>query len=71
MDGKPVETSRALSTIVAGLPVGKKTDITLIRDGSEKTVNVKLDKRKDDEVQANRNSSSKGEGDFGLSLSAP
>jgi serine protease Do len=48
VDGKEVKSSRELSAEIAGLPVGKKTSITLIRDGKEKTVKVNLGKRSDD-----------------------
>jgi len=48
VDGKPVKSSRELSAQIASLPVGKKTEITLIRDGKEKTVDVTLTKRADD-----------------------
>jgi serine protease Do len=49
IDGKPVPTARELSRKIAGIAVGKKTAIVLIRDGKEKTVYIKVAKRKDDE----------------------
>jgi serine protease Do len=47
VDGKPVNTSRELSATIAGLEVGKRTAITVVRDGQEKTLYAELAKRKD------------------------
>ena len=49
IDGKLVPTARELSGTIAGIAVGKKIAILLIRDGKEKTVYIKVAKRKDDE----------------------
>jgi serine protease Do len=40
--GKPVKESRELQNIVAGLPTGKPVDLAVIRDGKEKTLEVKV-----------------------------
>ena len=49
IDRKLVPTARELSGTIAGIAVGKKIAILLIRDGKEKTVYIKVAKRKDDE----------------------
>ncbi len=49
VDGKTVDSARDLSTTIAGIPVGKRTKITLIREGREQTVSVEIAKRKDTE----------------------
>ena len=49
IDGELVPTARELSGTIAGIAVGKKIAILLIRDGKEKTVYIKVAKRKDDE----------------------
>ena len=49
VDGKPVASSRELSRTVAEAGVGSKMTITLLRDGREKEVRVKLAKRSDTE----------------------
>jgi serine protease Do len=54
VDGKPIESSRDLTRTIADLEVGKKTTVTLLRDGKEKTVNVKIAKRGDAEALAQR-----------------
>ena len=45
VDGKSVKTGRELSMAVADMPVGKKVNVELIREGKEKTVAVTLGKR--------------------------
>jgi serine protease Do len=47
-DGKPVRDPNELSRTVAGTLPGKTVSVKLFRDGSEKTVEVSLDKRRDD-----------------------
>ncbi|MEA3435292.1 MAG: DegQ family serine endoprotease [Thermodesulfobacteriota bacterium] len=49
IDGKRVPTARELSSTIAGIPVGKKIAILLVRDGKKKTVYIKIAKRQDDE----------------------
>ena len=48
VDGEAITSSRELSRMIAGLAVGKKARITLLRDGKELTRSVKLAKREDD-----------------------
>jgi serine protease Do len=66
VDGKPVESSRELSAMIAGLPVGKKTSITVIREGRERTLKVTLGKRADDVARAE--TSPRNDGELGLDL---
>ena len=56
VDGKSIDSSRDLTRTIADIAVGKKTTVTLLRDGKEKTVNVKIAKRGDDERLAQRKS---------------
>jgi serine protease Do len=49
VDGKNIASSRELSRTVAEAEVGSKMKITLLRDGREKEVRVKLAKRSDTE----------------------
>ena len=48
VDGKPITSSRDLSATIAGLPVGKKTSIELLRGKKHKTVTVELAQRNDE-----------------------
>ena len=52
VDGKPVVTSRELSTAVAGMPIGKEVPVKILRDGKEQIVKVQLAERKDTEPTA-------------------
>jgi serine protease Do len=52
VDGKPVHSGRQLSKTVAGLAVGKRVAIKILRDGKEKTVYAKLAKRQENEKVA-------------------
>jgi serine protease Do len=47
IDEKPVDSARDLSTTIAGIPVGKRTKITFMREGREQTAQVEIVKRKD------------------------
>jgi serine protease Do len=54
VDGKSIESSRDLINTIANLEVGKKTTVTLLRDGKKKTVDVKIAKRSDNGLLAQR-----------------
>ena len=47
INGEKVDTSRALSRMIADKDVGEKVKIEVLRNGKEKTFTVKLAKRKD------------------------
>jgi serine protease Do len=66
VDGKKVASSRELSREIANLPVGKKTEITILRDGSEKNVEVTLARRPDSGMRAQL--SPQGSDDMGLTV---
>jgi serine protease Do len=67
VDGKPIKTSRELTGTIAEIPVGQKTPITILRDGKEKTVKVKIAKRDDSERLARREPQSNG-GELGIRI---
>jgi serine protease Do len=52
VDGKPVGTGRELSSVVAGMAVGKEVPVKILREGKEQTVKVQLAERKDTEQAA-------------------
>ena len=54
VDGKSIDSSRDLTNTIANLEVGKKTTVTLLRDGNKKTVDVKIAKRSDTSPLAQR-----------------
>ena len=64
VDGKSVESSRELSSTIAGVPVGKESDITVLRNGKKKTVQTLIAKRDESKRVARRQPQSNEE--FGL-----
>jgi serine protease Do len=55
VDGETVKTSRDLSMAIANTPVSKRTAISIMREGKQKTVYVTLGKRDDDLAQVTPN----------------
>ncbi len=54
INGKSVEDSRDLSMIVAGFDVGEEIDVTVIRNGKQKTFDVTIAKREEDKIASRR-----------------
>ena len=54
VDGQQITSSRDLTRMIAKKQVGKKTDITVIRDGREKILTVTLSKRDEKKLTAKR-----------------
>jgi serine protease Do len=52
VDGKPVGSGRELSASIAAIPVDKKVDITVLRNGKEKSIMVQIAKRQDTNLMA-------------------
>lgn len=48
-DGKDIKVSRDLPALVAGMPVGKEVEVTILRKGKEATRTVKLGRLEDTE----------------------
>ena len=67
VDGEKVKTSRELTAKAATLPVGDTTKITVLRDGKEKTFDVKVAKRPLTVADAGRPQVEK-EGEYGLQV---
>jgi serine protease Do len=51
VDGQSVTSGRGLATLIAGIPVGQKSKIVLLREGQKKTVSVKIAKQSAEEVK--------------------
>ncbi|MFZ5572518.1 MAG: DegQ family serine endoprotease [Thermodesulfobacteriota bacterium] len=67
INGKPVSSSRELSATVAGIAVGEKAKVTVMRDGKRKEFTVTVAKRKDEELLARQAPGDSG-GELGLSV---
>ncbi len=67
VDGEKIQSSRDLSANIAGHGVGERVKVTLIRNGHEKTVYVKLGERNGNEAEAlSENSTGFDEFGFGF-----
>ncbi len=66
VDGQSVSSARDLSRLIANTPVGKVTKITVLRNGEEKTLSVKLAKREDTALQTRQEQPA--DDNLGLSL---
>jgi serine protease Do len=68
VDGKVIKNSRDLSRIIAEIPVGKKVDVKVVRDGNEHSFRIKIAKRPEDkETMATRDSTEETE--LGMTVS--
>ena len=71
VNDQSVDSSRDLSAVIAGLPVGEKASVQVLRDGDEKTFRVKLTKRTDEEQIVRGEKTEKDELGLGLSTLEP
>jgi serine protease Do len=60
VNGQPIETSRQLTAMIAGLKVGEQAKVEIFRNGKTQTFQIKLAKR-DDERLASRSAPQKPE----------
>jgi serine protease Do len=61
VNGKPVETSRELTRIIAGINVGETANIKVLREGQEKDFNVKIAKREDKKLYSQQSNKDYGD----------
>jgi len=70
VNGQKVESTRQLTSLVAGIPVGQSAKLKVIREGQPKTFTVKISKRDDSKVAARGETPEKrGEDQLGLRVS--
>jgi serine protease Do len=69
VNGQKVETTRQLTSLVAGIPVGQSARVKVMREGQPKTFNVKIAKRDDTKVAARGETPEKREDQLGLRVS--
>ncbi|UCG09048.1 MAG: DegQ family serine endoprotease [Desulfobacterales bacterium] len=68
VNGKPIETSRQLTGLIAEFNVGETAAVKVLRDGKEKTFTVKLGKRDDDKLALRKPEPEQGE-ELGIRVS--
>ena len=70
LNGDQVTSIRELTTKVAGISVGEKVDVTVLRGGKEKTFTAQIAKRQDDVSEIAQDDSESNEG-LGLQVIEP
>jgi serine protease Do len=68
LNGEKIKTTRQLTALIAKIPVGESAEVKILRDGKEKTVQVKVGKRPEGRLAA-RDQSKEQEEEFGISVS--
>jgi serine protease Do len=68
LNGEKIKTTRQLTAMIAKIPVGESARVKILRDGKEKTVQVKVGKRPEEKL-AVRNQPKEQEEPFGIGVS--
>jgi serine protease Do len=68
VNGRKIKTSRQLTSMIAGIPVGETAKIKILRDGNEKTVKVDIVKRDETKLASRGRPPEKTE-EFGIRVS--
>ncbi len=68
VNGSAVESSRDLTRLIAGLSVGSKAEIVVVRDGKEKSFKVKIARRDDDKLMAGSGDTAPMESALGIEI---
>jgi serine protease Do len=68
VNGQAVTTSRDLTGLAANLGVGDKAEVTILRNGESKTLDVQIGKRPLTMASVSGNSQKKKEGEYGFSV---
>jgi serine protease Do len=69
VNGKKIENSRGLTSMIADLEVGEKAKVVALRNGKEKTFTVEIAKREDERLASERTSSNGETGELGIQVS--
>ncbi len=67
-NGQLIESTGQLPAKVAATAVGSKAELSILRDGREKTLDVTIEKLKDDSASAGSTAAEPAEGSLGLAL---
>jgi len=61
VNGKPVENSRELTRVIAGINVGETANLKVLREGREKNFHVEIAKREDKKLYSQRSQNDYGD----------
>lgn len=70
INDRKIETSRDLTNLVAGVPVGEKVKITVLRNNKKQVFNVEVAKRPEEKTIASRGPDKKQEDELGIRVTA-
>jgi len=68
LNGEKIKTTRQLTALIAKIPVGESARVKILRDGKEKTVEVKVGKRPEERLAA-RGQPKEQQEEFGIGVS--
>jgi serine protease Do len=68
VNGQKIATSRDLTNLAANLVVGDTADVTILRDGKQKTLQVKVGKRPLTMAAASQNQPERKDGEYGFEV---
>ncbi len=68
LNGQKIKTTRQLTSMIAKIPVGESAKVKILRDGKEKTVQIKVGKRPEERLAA-RGQYKEQEEEFGIRVS--
>jgi serine protease Do len=68
LNGKKITTSRDLTNLAAGLVVGDTAKVTILRDGTQKTLQVKIGRRPLTMAAASQNQDEQKDGEYGFEV---
>jgi len=68
VNGKMIATSRDLTNLAAGLVVGDTAKVTILRNGSQKTLEIKIGKRPLTMAAASQNPHQQKDGEYGFEV---
>ncbi|MFW5810965.1 MAG: PDZ domain-containing protein, partial [Thermodesulfobacteriota bacterium] len=69
VNGRPVEDTRDLTRLVAGLSVGQKTAVKVLRNGNRETFEVTIARREEEKILSRKDEDRKEEESLGIQVS--
>jgi serine protease Do len=68
VNGRKIENSRELTSMIAGLEIGDKAKVVVLRNGKERNFTVNIAKREDDRLASNRTMRNEEAGELGVQV---
>jgi serine protease Do len=68
VDGKKVSTTRELTGLIAGIPVGEEATVLVLREGKKKQFVVEIAKREEEKIASRKSTSKETTDDLGIQV---